>query len=223
MSPDLGCAPVDAAVRATFARKLARVQGAFGRLVSRDPDFGPVHEVFDVTRALNFVAAHGDKVAQHRDALGPNVVAGVDDGARYSLSDTARALAGQTELQQRLRGFFDDHDLLIAPAAAVSPFPHAELYPATVGGQAMPHYMRWLALSYAPTMALCCAVCLPCGRDDRGLPFGLQLIARQGDDARLLAAARALERVLAADAETAAPVPDLSELSDPSGPTDAAG
>jgi Asp-tRNA(Asn)/Glu-tRNA(Gln) amidotransferase A subunit family amidase len=145
------------------------------------------------------------------------VVAGVDDGARYSLSDTARALAGQTELQQRLRGFFDDHDLLIAPAAAVSPFPHAELYPATVGGQAMPHYMRWLALSYAPTMALCCAVCLPCGRDPEGLPFGLQLIARQGDDARLLAAARAIERVLAAEPDTAPPHPDLDALAEPAG------
>jgi Asp-tRNA(Asn)/Glu-tRNA(Gln) amidotransferase A subunit family amidase len=215
MSPDLGCAPVDDGVRATFARKLAAVQGAFGRLESQDPDFGPVHEVFDVTRALNFVAAHGDKVAQHRDRLGPNVVAGVDDGARYTLADTARALTGQTQVQQQLRGFFDRYDLLIAPGAAVPPFPHTELYPRTVGGAQMPHYMRWLALSYAPTMALCCAVCLPCGRDSEGLPFGLQLIARQGDDARLLAAARAIERVLAAEPETAPPAPDVAALAGP--------
>ncbi len=211
-SPDLGCAPVDPGIRETFARRLARFQAVFGRLEERHPDFTDVHEVFEVTRAVNFVAAHGGRVAESRDLLGPNVIANVENGRGYDLDDVARALTAQTALRQRVLAFFERHDVLLCPAAAVSPFPHAELYPKRVGGEEMPGYMRWLSLTYAPTMALCTAATVPCGRDAHGMPFGLQIVGPQGADARVLAVARALERVLADDAETARPVPDVGAL-----------
>jgi hypothetical protein len=74
----------------------------------------------------------------------------------------------------------------------------------------MPTYMRWLAITYAPTVALACAAVLPCGVDRRGLPFGIQVIGRNGADAFVLEVAHALEEVLAANRETARPVPDLA-------------
>lgn len=212
ISSDLGCAPVDREIRELFAAKMARVQGVFGRLEESHPDFADVHEVFDVTRAVNFIAAHGDKVAQQRDQLGPNVIANVEDGLGYDVGDVARAMAAQTALRQRVLSFFETQDVLLCPSAAVSPFPHAELYPAEVGGQAMPSYMRWLSLSYAPTMALCTAATLPFGLDRHGLPFGLQIIGPQGTDAKVLSVARALEPVLAAEPETAPPRPDPAVL-----------
>jgi Asp-tRNA(Asn)/Glu-tRNA(Gln) amidotransferase A subunit family amidase len=61
--------------------------------------------------------------------------------------------------------FFREVDVLICPAASVSPFPHSQLFVEEVNGEKMPTYMRWLALSYAPTMALACAAALPCGVD----------------------------------------------------------
>jgi amidase len=45
-----------------------------------------------------------------------------------------------------------------------------------------------------------------------GMPFGLQLIGRRNGDAALLAAAAALEAVLAQDKRTARPVPDIARL-----------
>ena len=77
----------------------------------------------------------------------------------------------------------------------------------------MPTYMRWLAITYAPTMALACAAVLPCGVDQHGLPFGIQVIGPNGSDALVLEVAHALEQVLAANKETARPVPDLARLS----------
>jgi aspartyl-tRNA(Asn)/glutamyl-tRNA(Gln) amidotransferase subunit A len=41
-----------------------------------------------------------------------------------------------------------------------------------------------------------CAATLPVGRDRLGMPVGLQLIAKGGDDERLVAIACAAERVL---------------------------
>jgi len=76
----------------------------------------------------------------------------------------------------------------------------------------MPTYMRWLALSYAPTTALCCSCVLPCGLNDHGLPFGIQVIGPNGSDSKVLAVASALESVLSADSGTARPVPDLEAI-----------
>jgi Asp-tRNA(Asn)/Glu-tRNA(Gln) amidotransferase A subunit family amidase len=61
-------------------------------------------------------------------------------------------------------------------------------------------------------MALCCAVAVPCGRDENGMPFGLQVIGPRGHDRRVLEVALALEDVLAGNAETRRPVPDLAKL-----------
>ena len=76
----------------------------------------------------------------------------------------------------------------------------------------MPTYMRWLAITYAPTMALCCAAALPCGVDHRGMPFGIQVIGPNGADARVLQVAHALEQVLSGDKATARPVPDAAKV-----------
>ena len=93
--------------------------------------------------------------------------------------------------------------------ASVSPFPHAQLYVEEINGEAMPTYMRWLAITYALTMALPVSCVLPCGRDHLGMPFGLQVVGPNGSDARVLEIAHSLERVLAAKPETARPLPDL--------------
>jgi Asp-tRNA(Asn)/Glu-tRNA(Gln) amidotransferase A subunit family amidase len=103
--------------------------------------------------------------------------------------------------------FFDEVDVLICPAASVSPFPHSQLFVEEINGERMPTYMRWLAITYAPTMALCCAAVLPCGVDHRGLPFGIQVIGPNGADARVLEVAHALEQVLAGNETTRRPVP----------------
>jgi hypothetical protein len=49
--------------------------------------------------------------------------------------------------------------------ASVSPFPHAQLFVEAIDGEMMAIYITWLAMTYAPTMALACAAALPCGRD----------------------------------------------------------
>ena len=106
--------------------------------------------------------------------------------------------------------FFHEVDVLICPAASVSPFPHAQLFVEEVNGERMPTNMRWLAITYAPTMALCCAAAIPCGLDQAGMQFGLQVIGPNGADARVLQVAHALEQVRAAAPATARPVPPLA-------------
>ncbi len=76
----------------------------------------------------------------------------------------------------------------------------------------MRNYYHWLALTYVVTLATNPALSLPCGRDEHGMPFGLQIIGRLRGDAALLAAARALEQAFAASPAWCRPRPDLDAL-----------
>jgi amidase len=44
------------------------------------------------------------------------------------------------------------------------------------------------------------------------MPFGLQIVGPRGGDAKVLAVAAALERLLAGDPRTSRPLPDLARL-----------
>jgi Asp-tRNA(Asn)/Glu-tRNA(Gln) amidotransferase A subunit family amidase len=212
VSPDLGCAPVDRRIAAVFTARVALFRGAFKEVQERAPDFSGVHEVFEVLRGVHFVAAHRERLEKSRDLLDRNVIDNTERGLACSLGDVARAQVEQARLMRRFIAFFNNVDVLICPAASVSPFPHSQLFVEEINGEKMPTYMRWLAITYAPTMALACAAAIPCGLDHLGLPFGIQVIGPPGADARVLQVAHALEQVLARTKETARPLPMLDKL-----------
>jgi Asp-tRNA(Asn)/Glu-tRNA(Gln) amidotransferase A subunit family amidase len=212
VSADLGCAPVDRRIAALFQERVGRLRHAFYDVEERAPNFSGVHEAFETLRGVHFVAAHRERLEKTRDLLDHNVIDNTERGLQLSLGDVAHAHVEQTKLYKRVLAFFEGVDVLICPAASVSPFPHAQLFVEEIDGERMPTYMRWLAITYAPTMALCCAAAIPCGLDHAGMPFGIQVIGPNGADARVIEAAHALEQVLARDPETARPVPDLSRL-----------
>ena len=212
VSTDLGCAPIDRAIAEIFKARVETFGHAFREVQERAPDFGPVHDVFEMHRCVQFVAAHRERLEKSRDLLDRNVIDNTERGLKLSLPDVSRAHVEQTKLYKRFLAFFKDVDVLICPAASVSPFPHAQLFVEEINGEKMPTYMRWLAITYAPTVALACAAALPCGVDHKGMPFGIQVIGPNGSDARVLEVAHALEQVLAQNKETARPVPNLSKL-----------
>ena len=208
-SPDLGCAPVDNNIKATLLEKINTFKSNF--LLSKEdhPDFLDIHECFEIIRGFNYVASHKEKFDHHKDLLGPNVIDNVERGLKYSLADVSWAHVMQTKIYKSFRNFFNEYDVLICPAAAVSPYPHEQLFVDTINGEKMPTYMRWLALSYASTMAIPCVWALPCGLDHKEMPFGIQLIAPAGKDVQLSEIAKSLESVLMANQLTKRPVPEI--------------
>lgn len=207
LSADLGCAPMDKAIAALFRTRAKAIGAAFREAADATPDFGPVHDSFEVHRCVSFVAQHRERLEKSRDLLDRNVIDNTERGLQLSLADVSRANVTQTQLYKRFLAFFRDFDVLICPAASVSPFPHEQLFVEEMNGERMPTYMRWLAITYAPTMALACAVALPCGLDAQGMPFGIQVIGPNGADGRVLEIALALEQVLATNRDTTRPVP----------------
>ncbi|UPG71045.1 amidase family protein [Roseomonas gilardii subsp. gilardii] len=212
LTPDFGFAPTEKHIRAVFAEKTGLFRHVFARAEDTTPDCAGADESFEVLRALSFLAGFHEKVRDTPDQVGPNVRANVEEGLGYSALDVSRAMKLQTAMYRSWQGFFEKHDVVLAPAVTLSPRPWTELYPAEIDGKPTRTYFHWLALAYAPTLVGHPAISLPVGLDHNGMPFGLQIVGPRGGDAKVLAVAAALERLLAGDPRTARPVPDLAKL-----------
>src|SRR5450759_3777054 len=97
--------------------------------------------------------------------------AGQCDSARY---DAAQALVASCRAQ--LDQVFADVDVLLAPSAPGEA-------PAGLAATGDPIFCRMWTVLHVP------AINLPCGLGPQGLPVGVQIIGRRGDDARALAVA----------------------------------
>ncbi|MGH7120974.1 MAG: amidase [Acetobacteraceae bacterium] len=214
LTADFGFAPTERVIGAAFAEKTGLFRHVFARADDATPDCSGADETFAVLRAVGYLAGHLEKVETRRAEVGPNVIANVEEGLGYTAADVARAAVQQTALYRRWQRFFEEYDLILSPAITVSPRSWRELYPTEIDDKKTKSYFHWLALAYVVTLAGHPAISLPMGCDRAGMPFGLQMVGPRGGDAVLLAAASALEAMLAADPRTARPVPDLKLLAE---------
>ncbi|WP_342131061.1 amidase [Hydrogenophaga sp. OTU3427] len=212
---DFGVCDVDPDIRATFAAKIAAMKHLFARCDEVRFDLGDVHRCFDVLRAEAFVAGAREAYEKDPDSLGVNPRANYEIGMKMSLLDSAWAQAEQTRILQRFQSTFADYDLVLSPTTPVSPFPWTEPHARVVGGQPQANYYRWLALTYVVTLTTHPAISLPCGTDQRGMPFGLQVVGPFRGDVQVLSASLALEKAFADDPVLRRPRPDLAALRRP--------
>jgi len=212
---DFGACAVDPMIRRTFRRRVDAIAREVASCEALGWNLEEAHRAFDTLRAENFVAAYASIWRTAPETLGPNVRANLEIAWRLTLADRAEAHLAQTRIMRRFQAAFDSIDLIIAPVTPVSPFPWRHLYAESVDGRPMRNYYEWLALTYIVTLATNPALSLPCGVDEAGMPFGLQLIGRLHGDAGLLANAQALEMVFESSAELRRPRPDLAQLRSP--------
>jgi Asp-tRNA(Asn)/Glu-tRNA(Gln) amidotransferase A subunit family amidase len=123
---------------------------------------------------------------QHRDRLSPALRSLLDDGLAIGGEAQAAHLATASLLRRQMDALFSHHDLLLAPSAIGTA-------PAGLHATGDPVFSRAWTLLGLP------CVHLPFTTGANGLPLGLQLIARQGDDHRLLAMADWAMQRLAGD------------------------
>ncbi|MEP6702364.1 MAG: amidase family protein, partial [Betaproteobacteria bacterium] len=212
---DFGQCPVSSEIRAVTGGRMTAMRHLFRAVDQIDFDFGDADRCFDVIRALNFLARYKDAYDHHRDQLGPNIIANYEIGAAMSLADAAWAHDEQTRMFRRFQQTFGDYDLVMSPTVPVTPFQWTQLYLAELEGRTLKNYYHWLALTYVVTLVTNPAISLPCGVDDHGMPFGLQVVGRFGGDIELLDAAAAMERAFAGISGLGRPIPDIAKLATP--------
>ncbi len=212
LSEDLGFAPVAQTICETFKTRQQAIAARFKSASEAAPDLNNADEVFEVIRAANFLSSHKRRYEADPASLGPNTRANYQQGLAMSLADFAFAHAEQTRLYRAAQSFFEEFDVLICPAAAVSPFPWSQLYVEEIDGQRLRTYFHWLALTYGLTLLAHPVAVIPCGLDAHGMPFGIQICGAKNADRFVLGVAHALEQVFAAHPETARPIPNLDAL-----------
>lgn len=208
-SVDLGLSPIEPGLRATFQDRMARIAPMVHDIVWRDPDFDGLERTYDVIRAVQFLATYGARDATEPGFFGSLVTANLAKARQYTIEDAGWAFGHQTVIYRRFLDYMADVDVMICPTMAVYPWPKEQMFPTEINGSPMAGYFDWVALTYAITVTGHPCLSIPCGVDDRGLPFGLQLVGRRHGDADLLGVAHALELVFAPDPILRRPVPEM--------------
>jgi amidase len=119
-----------------------------------------------------------------RDKLSPRLAGLLDTGAAVTAEDYDAVLAEAAGARAGLGDFFGGCDAMLVPAAP-------GLAPKGLGFTGDPIFNRMWTLLGTP------CVTMPGLWGDGGLPCGVQLVGRIGDDARLMSCAMFLERALA--------------------------
>ena len=193
-SPDLGTLPVEPEVRAVLAG---------GRTVLEDlgcitdesaPDLDGAHEVFTTWRAWYFDLAFGPLLDAHPGVLKDTVVWNIEAGRALRGPQLAEAERRRAALHDRLRAWFARHEFLALTTVQVAPFDVDEPYVTAIAGETLPTYLDWMKSCYLVSATGLPAVSVPCGFTPAGLPVGLQIVGRPGDDLGVLQLAHAFEQ-----------------------------
>jgi Asp-tRNA(Asn)/Glu-tRNA(Gln) amidotransferase A subunit family amidase len=126
---------------------------------------------FEMARALSH-----ERIV-HRECLSAPLLALLDEGIAITGAEHAANLALAARAQQRVDTLLEDVDAVLAPSTIGEA-------PAGIAATGDPLFCRGWTLLGLP------CVHLPFAQGSHGLPVGLQLVGRRGDDARLLAAAQ---------------------------------
>jgi len=195
-SPDLGVTPVDPEVAEICERAALRFEELGAHVEKAQPDFSGLQDVFQVHRALSFATSLGPQLEANRDTFKPEIVWNVEKGLALTGQDIMNAMVERSEIYRRANTFFSDFDLILTPATVVPPYPVEQRFVQRVGDHEFSNYIEWCSIAYAFTVLGAPAMSVPCGFTQSGLPVGLQIAAPLREEARLLAAASALENLL---------------------------
>ena len=133
---------------------------------------------FELVRAL------ADERLNHSAQLSPRLAQLLDEGMAVGADAYDAAIAETNAARARLDAFFGPCDAMLVPAAPGEA-------PPGLGYTGDPVFNRMWTLLGTPCLTL------PATWGDSGLPTGVQLVGRIGDDARLMTVGLFLERALA--------------------------
>ncbi len=211
-SEDLGFAPVETVQREALRRAVAGLESSFASVEEKHPPLDDADSIFEVIRASQFVASHMRHYREHRELLGPNLIENLEQALTFNFEDMAMAQAAHGALYRRFLEFMDRYDVLLCPVTGAPAFAKEVLAPTVIDGTPARTYFHWLAPAYGITLTTHPAISIPCGVDANGLPFGLQVVGRRGEDRKLLGIAAALEAQIASTSNLKPVRPDLATI-----------
>jgi aspartyl-tRNA(Asn)/glutamyl-tRNA(Gln) amidotransferase subunit A len=162
-------------------------------------------EAFTRVFLADVQAGLGAFIAEHGDELYPESHREFSPLATLTPGDVARGWNQLWRIRSDLDDVFERVDIVCTPATAVPAFPVGEPPDQIAGQPVKPVWSSFMPFGVIWNITGRPVIALPCGMTESGLPVGLILAGRVGEDERLLRIARALEQTL-----PPRPVPDLT-------------
>jgi aspartyl-tRNA(Asn)/glutamyl-tRNA(Gln) amidotransferase subunit A len=193
-SPRLGwVGRVDAQVEETVAAAVKRFAELGAHVVEADPPMGDPSAFFKILYFSGAGFLLADYPEEKLALLDPNLRAIVEESRTMTRKDFQQATADRAAYGAAMKAFMADYDFLVTPTIAVPPFDTPHVTPFDPEGKL---WMEWTPFTYPFNLTQQPAASVPCGFTSDGLPIGLQIVGRMGDDARVLQASHALEKLL---------------------------
>ena len=194
-APDLGGrVTVDPAITAVLASVGAVFEDLGASVEDACPDLSGADEVFGTLRAWIFDTNYSDLARRHPEKLKESIRWNAEMGAKLTGADLARTEVAHTTLYERMVGFFERYDVLLAPTTQVLPFPVELEYPTEIGGVPQDNYLEWMRSCTIISATGCPALSVTGGFTPDGLPVGLQIIGAPRADRRVLEVGHAFEQ-----------------------------
>jgi len=190
---DLGGIPIDPLVRGITNAQRSVFESLGCVVEEAEPDFAGADETFRTLRFRSTSLRMADHAKRHPDLIKDTLLWEIDEGNRLTPSDVQLAEARHIELNQRMRRFMERYEFFVLPVSQVLPFDVTQHWPEEIEGTRMATYIDWMKSCYYVSAMATPSISVPCGFTREGLPIGIQIVGRHGDDWGLLQMAHAFE------------------------------
>lgn len=159
----------------------------------------PAEKLWSSWVTLRAMLSAGGKKALYDDpakraVTKPETIWEIEQGLGLSAQAVYEASVIRSRWYAHAARLFTRFDALVLPTAQVWPFPADWDWPKEIAGRQMDTYHRWMEVVIPASLIGLPALSVPLGFGPQGLPSGMQIIGRSGDDAGVLAIGQAYHR-----------------------------
>ncbi|MCU0904777.1 MAG: amidase [Tabrizicola sp.] len=190
-----GAYPMEPGILPLCEAALSQME-ALGAVVEPLPPPFPAEKLWSAWVTLRAMLNAGGKRALAEDPASraqtkPETIWEIEQGLGLSAQAVYEASVIRSRWHAYAARLFQRYDAVVLPSAQVWPFPAEWRWPQEIAGRKMDTYHRWMEVVIPASLIGLPALSVPVGFSDTGLPMGMQIIGRSGDDAGVLSIGQA--------------------------------
>ena len=128
--------------------------------------------------------------------LKPEIIWEIERALSLTSLDFEKAMSKRTNWKKYTTSLFKSFDFLALPSTQVFPFSAKIKYPEKINKTKLDTYHRWMEVVVPASLIGLPTISIPCGFNTKGLPIGIQLIGKSGDDKKILRTSNLIEKMV---------------------------
>lgn len=191
-SPDFGYATVEPEVLDVTEHAALAFQEIGCNVNLADLKLDNPRDIFLTIFGANILITYGQLLSK-RNELTEYTINWLENAKSVTGMDYAKAL-GQIDIaKDKFNELFDQYDLLLSPTLPITAFP-VGTPPSEIDGKKIDQFWSYVQFTAIINLIGFPAASIPCGFSKTGLPIGLHIIGRPGDEASIIAASANFEQ-----------------------------